>query len=655
MNVFTKVYQALVGKPINPLNTENKHKTYLIAFLAWVGLGADGLSSSCYGPEQCFLALGQHSSLALYLALATAITVFIIAFAYNQIIELFPTGGGGYKVATTLINPYAGLFSGTALLVDYVLTIAISLASGVDAVFSLLPMEVHSYKLILECFLVLALVLLNLRGIKESVTILVPIFLAFVLSHGFMIVYGIFAHSNTLSTIVPATLQETSQLSASMGWIFVLSLLLRAYSLGGGTYTGIEAVSNNVNNLAEPRVKTGKWTMFYMAASLSFTAGGLIVLYLLWEVVPQPGQTLNAVTFENIMQGWYWGDIALSEWCLPMLMFFEASLLLVAANTGFIGGPTVLANMAVDSWVPSQFRLLSSRLVIQNGLWFFGLVSILVLWVTKGKVSVLVILYSINVFITFSLSMYGLCLYWLKHKAEPQWRKKFCLAAVGFFVTSSILVVTIAEKFTEGGWMTLFITGTLFCICVLIRRSYTSVDKQLQAIAVQNYQPNYLRTRFPPPIDPTQRTAVFFVDQTLGIGMNTVARVRTLFSDLYKNYIFLGVGEVDAGTYGREAELRKMVHTVKDSLRYFVNYCHNEGLPSKSYCAYGTDSAECLSELADVVKKRYPNCTFFGGEIMFEEEDWVRKVLHKDEALGIQRLLHQKGLQTILLPINLLN
>lgn len=653
MSFFARIYHTFIGKPINPLNMAHGHKTYLIAFLAWVGLGADGLSSSCYGPEQSFLALGQYSSLGLYLALATAITVFVIAFAYNQIIELFPTGGGGYKVATALINPYAGLFSGTALLVDYALTIAISLASGMDAIFSFLPMELHGYKLTLECVLVLVLVFLNLRGLKESVTVLVPIFLAFVISHAFMIIYGIYSHSNDLALIIPRITTETSELSATMGWTFVLSLLLRAYSLGGGTYTGIEAVSNNINNLAEPRVKTGKWTMFYMATSLSFTAGGLILLYLLWHVTPEPGQTLNAVAFSNVMSGWHWGTIHLGEWFLPMLMIFEALLLLVAANTGFISGPTILANMAVDSWVPAQFRLLSSRLVIQNGLWFLGLVSIVVLWWTEGKVSVLVILYSINVFITFSFSLFGLCLYWLKNKTARQWHRKFALAVLGFIVTSSILVVTIVEKFAEGGWMTLFITALLFTLCVMIRRNYKMVDKQLQAIAIRHYQPDYLRTRFPPTIDPTQQTAVFFVDQTLGIGMNTLVRVRDLFGHLYKNYIFLGVGEVDAGIYGREVEIKRMVHTVNDSLRYFVNYCHNEGLPATSYCAYGTDSAECLSHLADKMKELYPNCTFFGGEIMFEKEDWVTKILHRDTSIVIQRLLHQKGLQTILLPINL--
>ena len=134
--------EVLIGKPRDPLDPSTRHSIALIAFFAWVGLGADGLSSSCYGPEEAYLALGAHTHFGLYLALAIAVTVFIISLAYNQVIELFPNGGGGYKVATQLIGPHAGLVSGAALIVDYVLTIAISIASGGDALFSLLPVGV---------------------------------------------------------------------------------------------------------------------------------------------------------------------------------------------------------------------------------------------------------------------------------------------------------------------------------------------------------------------------------------------------------------------------------------------------------------------------------------------------------------------------------
>src|SRR5215468_11768845 len=160
---------ALFGAPLDPFSSQARKHVTLVAFLAWVGLGADGLSSSCYGPEEAFLALGEHRHLGLYMALATAVTVFIIAVAYNQVIELFPSGGGGYKVATNLIGPYTGLVSGAALIVDYMLTIAISVASGVDAVFSLLPVAVQSFKLWTELGLVLVLLYLNLRGMRESI------------------------------------------------------------------------------------------------------------------------------------------------------------------------------------------------------------------------------------------------------------------------------------------------------------------------------------------------------------------------------------------------------------------------------------------------------------------------------------------------------
>ena len=260
----SRLRESLFGKALDPFSQDTRHSVALVAFLAWIGLGADGLSSACYGPEEAYLALGAHTPLGLYLAALTAATVFIIAVAYNQVIELFPSGGGGYKVATSLLGPYAGLVSGSALIVDYVLTVSISVASGVDALFSLLSPAVGAAKLSLEIALTLVLLFLNLRGMRESIRLLLPIFLGFVITHTLLIVYGTLAHVERISTLIPQTWDETTTMSRQLGWVGVASLLLRAYSLGGGTYTGIEAVSNNVQALAEPRVRTRKWTMFYM-------------------------------------------------------------------------------------------------------------------------------------------------------------------------------------------------------------------------------------------------------------------------------------------------------------------------------------------------------------------------------------------------------
>src|SRR6266404_6134924 len=175
--------RVLMGPARDLRDPELFHSLSLVAFLAWVGLGSDGLSSSCYGPEEAFLALGSHQYLAVFLACLMALTVFIISASYSQTIDQFPTGGGGYLVASRLLGKYPGLVSGAALIVDYVLTISISIASGADAIFSFLPLSWHSAKLEVCIVVVLLMVAMNLRGVKESVLTLLPIFIAFVIMH----------------------------------------------------------------------------------------------------------------------------------------------------------------------------------------------------------------------------------------------------------------------------------------------------------------------------------------------------------------------------------------------------------------------------------------------------------------------------------------
>lgn len=654
MSFADKLKETVIGKPHDPFNPATRQHIALIAFLAWIGLGADGLSSSCYGPEEAFLALGQHTHFGLYLAAATFLTVFIIALAYNQVIELFPSGGGGYKVATQLLGSHAGLVSGSALLVDYVLTIAISIASGVDAVFSLLPPGAQSYKLITEITLIIMLIMLNLRGMKESIKVLLPIFLGFFLTHAFLILYGVIAHSEGLPQLIPDTLNETQQLSQQMGWIFTASLFLRAYSLGGGTYTGLEAVSNNVNMLSEPRVKTGKYTMFYMASSLSFTAGGIILLYLLWHAQPIPHQTLNAVIFSAIIDSWQFDPIV-SHGLLAVVLLLEGGLLFVAANTGFLGGPTVLANMAVDSWIPRQFRNLSGRLVTQNGVFLMGMGALSILVWTHGDVSVLVVLYSINVFITFSLSLLGLCKHWWTSRFDDRhWKSRLLLSLIGFSVTAGILVVTVTEKLAEGGWLTILITGLIIALCAMIRRHYERVRQQLRTIdALYAPRPSWGEDLPEPPLDPQLPTAIFLVGKNRGLGMYTLKWVNEVFAGHFKNFIFLSVGEVDAESYGGKGALRSLQYQIENSLRYYVNYCHSEGWAASSYAAYGTDVEAELEKLVVKVTVDYPNSVCLGSKLIFDNESWLISWLHNHTAIAMQRRLHLREIQMIVTPIKI--
>ena len=652
LSFFAKLRQTLFGAPLNPLAPQTRQHIALIAFLAWVGLGADGLSSSAYGPEQSFIALGEHTHLGLYLALATALTVFVIAAAYTQVIELFPSGGGGYKLASQLIGPYAGLTSGAALMVDYVLTITISVASAMDALFSLMPVSAQKYKISVEVVSILVLIALNLRGMKESIKILLPLFLGFILTHTLLIVYGVQAHADRLSTLIPETLDETVFLSQDLGWVFVAALFLRAYSLGGGTYTGIEAVSNNVNTLAEPRVHTGKITMLYMALSLAFTAGGIIVLYLLWDVKPVEGQTLNAVAFASIMQGWHWGSVPLDNTLLIVVMAFEAGLLAVAANTGFLGGPAVLANMATDSWVPRQFRHLSSRLVTQNGILLMGLGALAILLLSGGDVSWLVVLYSINVFITFSLSLYGLCVHWWQSRLDVKnWKSRIALSLTGFIVTTGILLVTLAEKFGEGGWITLAVTAGVIAVCAYIKSHYNHVDERLRVVdklfATGPIDPDTRAL----PLDPALPTAVFLVGRSRGAVMHTLLWVQRLFPGHFKNFIFLCAGEIDSHSYGKSA-LTTLQYAVDADLMHDVEFCHSQGMAAKSYRSFGTDPLEELTKLAEQIVQEHPTAIFFTSKLIFEHENWLTRMLHNQTALAMQRRLHLRGMQMIILPLN---
>ena len=323
----------LFGKPKDPLDPKVFHQVSLVAFLAWVGLGADGLSSSAYGPEEAYLALGAHYFLALPLAMLMVVTVFVISASYNHIIELFPTGGGGYLVATKLLGARTGLVSGCALIVDYMLTITISVASAGDQIFSFLPVSLHGFKLAIEFSLIVFLIYLNLRGTKESVLFLLPIFLLFVVAHVFAISLGILPKGSEIPVVAAATYEGTVGDIQGLGLWATLLIILHAYSLGGGTYTGIEAVSNGLQALREPRVETGKRTMRYMAVSLAFTASGLLICYLLNQVGHEPGKTLNATLFTKVYGGFFQSDIAYI--LVVGTLVTEAAILLVAGPGRF--------------------------------------------------------------------------------------------------------------------------------------------------------------------------------------------------------------------------------------------------------------------------------------------------------------------------------
>ena len=648
-SLLEKMRQTVIGAPRNIKDPSIFHKISLVPLMAWIGLGADGLSSSSYGPEEAFRALGPHTYLAVFLALATSLTVFIISYAYSRIIEHFPHGGGGYIVATHTLGEKAGVISGSALLVDYMLTITVSIAACGDALFSFLPLGFHSYKIFFELFLILILIVMNIRGVKESVTMLAPIFIVFVTTHIFMISYGILSHLPQLGPVARDINANFNIGLSSLGGIGMLALFLRAYSLGGGTYTGIEAVSNGLQIMREPRVQTGKKTMLYMSTSLAFTASGLFICYLLLKVTPGSGRTLNTILANALYGNWSIG------YALALITILsEGALLFVGAQTGFIDGPRVMANMAIYSWFPHRFASLSQRLTMQNGVLLMGSASIFLLLYTHGSISNLVVMYAINVFLTFSISEIGMSTYFIKNrKKEIHWKKHLPVHMTGFILCFTILVITSVEKFLIGGWMTLLITATFVLLCAIIRGHYNKVKKAVRKLDDLLMDiPTSRKANMEKP-NPQEMTAIQLVSEFNGFGVHTILSVIRNFPNLYKNFIFASVAVVDSGSFKGAEEMKNLEEASKMTLQKYVDLARHLGFAADYRFTVGTDVVETATALCKTIKAEFHRSTVFTGKLTFRHEKFYHKMLHNETAFAIQRQLHWDEITSVTLPIRL--
>jgi amino acid transporter len=648
--------QWFVGPPRDPVDPLTRRRILLTAVLASAGLGANGLSSACYGPEKTFLALGSHPELGPILALATAATLIILALAYTQIIELFPAGGGNYKIVTALLGPQIGLIAGAALLVDYVLTIAVSLVSGTDGLFSILPPGAQAHKLTVEIGLMLVLITLNMRGVSDAIRFLLPIVLAFLLSHGFLIVYGIVSSAHSVPVTVAHAALGAHGLSQQIGWPLVAALLLRAYSLGGSSFTGIEAIANNVNLLAKPRYRTGRTTLLSVALALGFVAGGILLLYTLSGVRPVYGQTLNAVAFGTVIDRLQWGSFARSA-VLLVVLALEGAILFVAANSILIFAPSLLGTMATDSWLPHRFSNLSSRLVRRDGVLFVGGCALAILAVCHGELGLLVVLYSINVFLSLALAKAGLCRYWWTRRAEVRhWVLRLGVAGAGLAIAAMILIVTLTQKFFAGGWATLCVTLLVIGICLAVRRHYGWVEERrcemdalyalpahelAAACAIQSRRQE-------------DQVAVLLVTEHWGPAIHTLLWVQRLFPGRFRSVVLVGVVKVQADTLGAPAAFLRKRERLAASLDQLEAFCWKAGLGTERMIGHGTDAIAELERLVKDTVASCPQCVCFTNQMILPGRQRIGEWLHNHTALGLQRRLHQDGIPLVVLPITLM-
>ena len=465
--------------------------------------------------------------------------------------------------------------------------------------------------------------------------------------HTVLVVYALIARESELPAIAGNAIRQVHDGFGSLGVLGLAVVFFRAYSMGAGTYTGIEAVSNGLPILREPKAVTGKRTMIYMAVSLAFIAGGILIAYLLEGVEPHQGQTLNAVLFEKLTAQWSVGGLNLGPWVVTFTLVTEGALLFVAAQTGFVGGPQVLATMAVDRWVPRRFASLSERLVTQDGVLAMGLAAAVILFQTHAEVSVLVVLYAINVFVTFTLSQLGMSrLWWNARATEPKWIRKLLVNGVGCLFTATILCLTVTLKFNQGGWMTdgddrrrgrRLLPGPP----PLRARQARDRTARSGGVAANLQRPGKrsgtARSR------PAHR----------GPDGQRVQRTRTCDAHQHREPLPESVsqrrlhlrGRGRLGALQRPRGTQQLEAGITDDLQEYCRLAADLGFHAELRAAIGTDVVLELRGLCFEVAREFRHSVFFAGQLVFGDDlnGFMSRFLHNHTALDLLQSLQMHG------------
>jgi K+ transporter len=369
---------------------------------------------------------------------------------------------------------------------------------------------------------------------------------------------------------------------------------------------------------------------------------------MLLRVQPMSGKTMNAVLAETLFGRWPLGS------ALAMVtLASEGALLFVAAQTGFIDGPRVMANMAIDSWFPHRFASLSEQLTMTNGVLLMGVTSLALLFYTRGNITMLVIMYSINVFLTFSLSETGMIKYFITHRQrERKWKQHISIHITGLTLCLTILIIALYEKFLHGGWLTLVITGFLIVVCYRVRNHYSTVKKGVRQL--DDLLMDIPVTDKPVSVAPPDRkdmTAVLLVDGYNGMGMHCFLSIIRNFPKLYRNFIFISVAVVDSGAFKGAEEVEQLKAAVEADLHKYSDMARRLGFPSDHRAQVGTEVVEAANELCAQLAKEFPRLTVFTGKLIFQRESVFQKLLHNETAYAIQRRLQWLGITTVVLPI----
>jgi amino acid transporter len=470
--MISALKRFLIGRPLksNELGEQKLNKTKALAILS-----SDALSSVAYGPEQILIVLVTIGAAAFWYSIPIAVGVLILLTAlilsYRQIIFAYPHGGGAYVVSKNNLGVNSGLIAGGSLLVDYILTVAVSVSAGTDAITSAFP-TLHAFNVEIAIVFVILLTILNLRGVTESASILAyPVYL-FVLALFILIVVGVY---NILSGGVSPELH--TPIGTPIAGIS-LFILLRAFASGSSALTGVEAISNAIPNFKSPAPNNASKTLMLMGALLAILFSGIIYLAYYYGITPKVEVTVVSQIAEetfgrNFMYFFIQGTTAL--------------ILILAANTGYSAFPLLAVNLAKDKFIPRMFLVRGDRLGYSNGIIILGVTSILLIIAFHAETEHLIPLYAVGVFIPFTLSQTGMIVKWMREKPQG-WLPKLIVNAIGAIISFIVTLMFFLTKFPQV-WPVLVFLPIILFVFYRIRKHYEAVGDQLRLTTCEPSMP----------------------------------------------------------------------------------------------------------------------------------------------------------------------
>lgn len=460
--VLSSIKRVFVGAPMATSEAQHQRLTKKKALATF---SSDPLSSVAYATEEILLVLMLAGTASLHLSIPISLTIIflllVVVFSYRQTIYEYPSGGGAYIVAHENIGALAGLTAAAALLTDYVLTVAVSVAAGIAALTSAFPnLQTHTLSLCL--FAITILMLMNLRGIRESATAFALPTYAFIFSILTMVAIGSWRiHLGTFEHIAPPELTLQQPLT--------LFLILRAFSSGCTALTGVEAVSNGIPLFQKPESKNAATTLMAMVGILAVMFFGITYLAHYHGVVPTNDETVLSQLARSIFG---------TSYAYYFVQFTTMGILILAANTSYADFPRLTSILARDRYLPRQLTSLGDRLVFSNGIVILSIFSALLLILFKASTHALIPLYAVGVFLSFTLSQLGMVRHWFKARSNG-WRKKAALNLMGGMLTAIVTVVFTVTKFTHGAWIIILLIPIFIFIFQQVKKHYLKVGKQL--------------------------------------------------------------------------------------------------------------------------------------------------------------------------------